>query len=318
MRLAPLSLSASIFATALSFGLIALPGTDAAAQGTMSPIDRDNTSCPTGWRNSYTGEDIKKCYPRGSGQTKPIYLNRDRSKACAPGYGQDGAWCREGAPSAPAKSSSGSSSSSSSSSTSSSSSSGPAVDRTVSFAALTKKSPLDRCPIGYYSRSDMSECITRFSNGPRARFKTGPCKPGEIDEWNLYCTEGASRITRTQAEGVAMSDFNYIYISNRPKAPTQTPSGADVYDSPPMVAAFGVKPPPNTTSASSSSSSTTQASNSDAAVPANCPAPSQAAAAGAALGGHLGGRSGNSQAGAALGGLLGAAASKSKKPAGCP
>jgi hypothetical protein len=170
----------------------------------------------------------------------------------------------------------------------------------------------------------MSVCTTRLSNGPRSRLKTGPCNAGEIDEWNLYCTEGANRITREQAESEATGDFNYIYTFNlyrgQQAGPNQTPSGDDVDNSPPMVAAFGVKPPRNSGSSStssSSSSSQTQASTSDTPVPANCPAPSQATAAGAALGGMFGGR--NAQAGAALGGLLGAAAGgKAKKPAGCP
>jgi hypothetical protein len=314
-------------ASALAFGMASLPSGDVAAQGTMSPVDRQNTSCPTGWRNSQGEagrEDIRKCYPRGNSQTTPIYLNNDRDpKPCAPGYGQDGRWCRQGAPAGRSSSSSSTSSASSSSrssSSSSSSSSGSAGDRMASFATLKKRSPLDRCPIGYFSKSDMSVCTTRLSNGTRSRFKTGPCNAGEIDEWNLYCTEGTSRITRDQAETEATGDFNYIYTANGGRPPTQTPSGDDVDNSPPMVAAFGIKPPRNSGSSpasSSSSSAQATASTSDIPVPANCPAPSQASAAGAALGGLLGGRR-NSQAAAALGGLLGAAAGGQPKPAGCP
>jgi hypothetical protein len=94
MKLLSLTLSATVLATTLTFGLTSFTGTDVAAQGTLSPVDRQNTSCPTGWRNSYTGEDIKKCYPRNNSQTTPIYLNRDK-KPCASGYVQDGAWCRQ-------------------------------------------------------------------------------------------------------------------------------------------------------------------------------------------------------------------------------
>lgn len=280
-------------------GIIAFTPAPAAAQGTTGPVFRDNTSCPTGWRNSYAGEDIKLCYPRGTSATKPIYLNRNK-KPCAPGYGQEGAWCVEGVKSKTASSDEQDSSDSSESSGSSSEGDGSAADRLVSYATLPKANRLDRCPLGYFSKDDMTTCTTRLSPAPQSRPKTGPCKSGEIDEWGLYCTANATVITRDQAEMEATRDFNNIYTQNMAQPPTQTPSGDDVDNAPPMVAAYGPRP---ARGSSASSASSSQASDQTA----QCTTDS-GSATGAAIGGALGG-----DAGAALGGMLGGLGKKKKK-----
>ncbi|WAC22363.1 hypothetical protein [Blastomonas sp. SL216] len=285
-------------AASMAMALATIPfARPAMAQGTTAPVFRDNTSCPTGWRNSYAGEDIKLCYPRGTSNTKPIYLNRNK-KPCASGYGQEGAWCVEGVKSKTAASDKQDSSSSSASS--GSSFEGSAADRLVSYGTVTKANKLDRCPLGYFSKSDMTTCTTRLSPAPKSRNKTGVCNSNEIDEWGLYCTADANVITRAQAEQEATRDFNAIYSANGANYPAQ---GSDTEDYPSMVAAYGPK--------GGGSSSAASATGSGAAQTAQASGCANGSATGAAIGGAMAG-----EGGAALGSMLGGLGKK-KKNKGC-
>lgn len=195
--------------------------------------------------------------------------------------------------------------SSNSSSSSGSTYEGPAADRLVSYGTITKANRLDRCPLGYFSKSDMTTCTTRLSPAPKSRNKTGACNSNEIDEWGLYCTADANVITREQAEQEADRDFNAIYSANGAQGPTQTPSGDDTTNSAPMVAAYGPKGGAQASNASASSGDQPAAQQT-----AQCPAGS-GSATGAAIGGAVGG-----DAGAVLGGMLGGLGKKKKKK-GC-
>jgi hypothetical protein len=290
-------ISMAAASAAMALAAFALPA-PAAAQGTKSPVPHDNAGCPTGWRHKgAAGEDIKLCYPRSS-SSKAIYLNRDRSKPCAPGYGQDNNWCVEGVKSKAA--SSAKEDSSSSSSSSGSSYEGPAADRLVSYGTITKANKLDRCPLGYFSKSDMTICTTRLSPAPKSRVKDGACNSNEIDEWGLYCTADATVITRAQAEQEATRDFNAIYSANGANYPAQ---GSDTEDYPSMVAAYG----PRGGAAPAQASASGAGDQTAAPQTAQCTTGS-GSASGAAIGGAVGG-----DAGAVLGSVLGGLGKKKKK-----
>ena len=284
--------------------------TSAMAQGTTSPVNRDNQSCPTGWRSSSSGENIKFCYPRSS-SSKPIYL-KQRNVACAPGYGPDGSWCREGAPVPKTSSTSSSSSSASTSAAPQSSSSGSSSPSRPVLA--TKQDKLDRCPVGMYTEGDGLQCFSRLPNPAIARTKgDAPCLPGEVNEYDLWCTSNYEHFTRDQITGALITDFNVIYMRNGRVGPKQL-QDKDWTKAPVYVALFGnssaaATPPTPSESTTTASAATTTPSN------PNCPTNAGAAQAGAEIGGALGARSGKGMLGRGLGALAGAAASKGKK--GC-
>lgn len=308
------TLSLANLALVASLALAGL-GAPAHAQGqNRDPVAKTSKTygCPSGWTSTKNGQtDTSMCFPQGSLAPK-IYAKRERD-ACAPGYVEEQRiWCTtKGAPKA-SSSSSGSkpaeapkAASSSSGSSASSGPSGPASDRLVSYATIAKANPLDRCPLGYFSKSDMTICTTRLSPAPVVRKNTGGCKADEIDEWGLYCTANAAAITRTQAENEAIRDFNAIYAANRGTPPAQ---GSDTDNYPSMVAAYG---PKGGAQASSSTSAAPAAADKPASQTAQCQS-GDASAAGAAIGAAVGG-----QAGAALGGMLGGLGKKKKKAPGC-
>lgn len=305
------ALSLANLALVASLALAGL-GAPAHAQGqNKAPVAKTNKTygCPSGWsstKNSQT--DTSMCFPLGS-LSPNIYAKKEK-ETCAQGYIEEQRiWCTtKGAKAASAASSSkpaaeSKSASSSASSSTSSAPSGPASDRLVSHGTIAKANPLDRCPLGYFSRSDMTECTTRFSPAPRVRKNTGGCNADEIDEWGLYCTAEATVITRAQAEAEAVRDFNQIYASNRAKPPAQ---GNDTDNYPSMVAAYG---PKGSTQANAAVSATS--GDRPAGQTAQCQTGS-GSVAGAAIGGAIGG-----DAGAALGGMLGGLGKKKKKAPGC-
>ena len=270
------------YAAALaSAALLALPvATPTFAQGAQSPMVKDGT-CPSGW--SVGGPSLRgkpnpnMCYPRTS-DAPLAYPNPSRS-SCADGYSRSSGYCVvSGGYSGPS-----------------------AADQLVSYGTITKASRADRCPLGYFSKGDMTVCTTRLSPAPKSRRKAGACRANEIDEWGLYCTADAKVITREQAEQEATRDFNAIYTANGANYPAQ---GSDTENYPSMVAAYGPKGSGGSASASSSSSGSTA---SPPATNSNCT--TDTSSAGAALGGQLGG-----QMGAALGGIMGGMA---KKKPGC-
>jgi hypothetical protein len=215
----------SMAAASAAMALAAIPfASPAAAQGAVAKQpEPKNGGCPKTWQKAKRGSDTTwYCYPEKD--SPPIYP-REVQVRCADGYKSEGNWC-VGAVAG----------SSSSSGSSGSSYEGPAADRLVSYGTITKANKLDRCPLGYFSKSDMTICTTRLSPAPKSRVKDGSCNSNEIDEWGLYCTADATVITRAQAEQEATRDFNAIYSANGANYPAQ---GSDTEDYPSMVAAYG-------------------------------------------------------------------------------
>lgn len=312
-------LSIANLALVASLALAGL-GAPAQAQGqNQAPVAKTNKTygCPSGWsstKNSQT--DTSMCFPQGSLSPK-IYSKKEK-ETCAEGYIEEQrVWCTtKGAKAASAAAASkaakeakdAKSASASESSSSSSAPSGPASDRLVSHATIAKANPLDRCPLGYFSKSDMTICTTRLSPAPVVRKNTGGCKADEIDEWGLYCTANAASITRAQAEAEAVRDFNAIYSFNRGKYPAQ---GDDTDNYPSMVAAYGPKGGAQAAAAAAPAAAGNSPAAQAAAQSAQCQT-GDASAAGAAIGGAVGG-----QTGAAIGGMLGGLGKKKKKASGC-
>lgn len=245
------------------------------AQGSLAPMPKaKDEKCPTNWSQK---TDKTACVP--SSLARPAY--RSATKKCAAGYEQSWDFCVEKGPSTYT---------------------GPAADRLVSYGTITKANRLDRCPLGHFSKSDMTTCSTRLSPAPKSRKKTGACNSNEIDEWGLWCTADANVITREQAVMEADRDFNAIYSANGANYPNQ---GNDTENYPSMVAAYGPKGG-SPASAAASSSGSDQGSNG-----AQCQASGNGAAQGAAVGGAVAG-----QAGAVIGGMIGGFGKKKKK-SGC-
>ena len=272
-----------MIAAAAAFGFT-LPTTPAFAQGSLSPFPVSGAGCPTGWTTGgnttrQDRPDPKTCYPRSS--SAPLAYANPSRKACAEGYTNSFGYCyvKKEEYSGPS-----------------------AADQLVSYGTITKGNKLDRCPLGHFSKSDMTTCTTWLSPAPKSRRKAGACRANEIDEWGLYCTADANVITRQQAEDEANRDFNAIYGANGATSPTQ--DGGETSNSAPMIAAYGPKGKGGGSSASVSSSSS---SDTESAPAANCTTTSTT---GSAIGGMLGG-----QAGAALGGMLGGKSKKKKN--GC-
>ena len=273
-------------ATLASAALLALPvATPAFAQGSKTPFAVDG-GCPPGWTkggnsSNRSRSDPNTCYPRSS-DAPLAYANPSRG-ACAGGYTKSGQYCY----------------------VAKAEYTGPsAADQLVSYGTITKASRADRCPLGYFSKGDMTVCTTRLSPAPKSRRKAGACRANEIDEWGLYCTADAKAITREQAEQEATRDFNAIYSANGANYPNQ---GSDTDNYPSMVAAYGPKGGSGGGGAAARSSSGSSESASAPATNPNCT--TDTSSAGAALGGALGG-----QMGAALGGMMGGMA---KKKPGC-
>lgn len=249
------------------------------AQGTLSPIERAG-SCPDGWsQGSVTKkQNASLCY---ASKDAPMAYRLQPGGSCGSGYRADGNFCTT----KPADEGGGS-----------------ASDRLVSHGTIKKANRADRCPLGYFSKDDMTTCTTWLSPAPKSRRKSGPCNSNEIDEWGLYCTADATVITRAQAEDEASRDFNAIYVENGANPPNQ---GSDTEDYPSMVAAYG--PRSKGGSSGSSGSAATTSSSSAVATPNAC-----TSASGAAIGGAIAG-----DAGAALGSMLGGLGKKKKKKDGC-
>lgn len=268
---------------AIAFALSATP---AAAQGSLSPFPSSGAGCPTGWTpggntTNRDRPDPKMCYPRSS--SAPLAYANPSRKACAEGYTNSSGYCyvKKAEYTGPS-----------------------AADQLVSYGTITKANRLDRCPLGHFSKADMTVCTTWLSPAPKSRKKVGACRAGEIDEWGIYCTAGANAITRKQAVDEGTRDFNAIYSANGAALPRQSPYGDDYEKSPQMIAAYGAT---SGGAAASSSSNSQSASNDAPAASTNCETGSSS---GAVLGGAIGG-----DAGAALGSMLGGLGKKKKKPA---
>jgi hypothetical protein len=166
---------------------------------------------------------------------------------------------------------------------------------------LTKPSKGNRCPTGWASTSDLSQCFTMVENPPTARPSGGkPCAPGEFNEWGVWCTSNYAATTKEQAYDALTVDFNRLYLRGGPADMKPVLSDDATAHYGPKTYADG------STSASASSSDTSK----PAEQTAQCTTDS-GSATGAAIGGAVGG-----EAGAALGGMLGGLGKKKKKK-GC-
>lgn len=268
-----LSLANLVLASSLALAGLSTP---AHAQGrNTGPIPMDGATCPEGWR-------ANKGYCEPGTNAPNVYI-KIKGKPCASGYHQYYTWnyCTDRRPDYTT-----------------------AADKLVSYGTITKANRLDRCPLGYFSKADMTICTTRLSPAPKSRKKTGACNSNEIDEWGLYCTADAGMITRAQAQQEADRDFNAIYSANGAQYPAQ---GSDTENYPSMVAAYGPKGGTSPAQAEARSAGDQAGATQQT---AQCPT-GNGSATGAAIGGALGG-----QGGAAIGAMLGGFGKK-KKAAGC-
>ena len=266
-------------------GIIAFTPAPAAAQGSVGPTPAEGQRiCPTGYvASTRDGRSDKTCYPNSG--ARAVY--RNNGGKCADGYKEDNRyWCIE---SAGAKSSS------------SSSSSSPNVDyvaaQSGTGAMLTKPSKGNRCPTGWASTRDLTQCFTMVENPPTARPSGGkPCAPGEFNDWDVWCTSNYAATTKEQAYDALTVDFNRLYLRGGP-VDMKGELSADA------TAHYGPK-----VYADSSSSASSSDSSKPAEQTAQNAACQEGSATGAAIGGALGG-----DAGAALGSMLGGLGKKKKK-----
>ena len=308
-RLSGIFVGAALLATSAAISL-----TPAHAQGqNKAPVPKTNKTwgCPSGWSSTKNGEtDTSMCFPLGSSSPN-IYPKKEKD-SCAEGYIEEkNVWCTtKGAKDANAAArKKADAESKSASNGSSSSSSGTPAPRQAPNSSVAKASPLDRCPLGHFSISDMSGCTPMFSPAPKVRTNTGGCSANEIDEWGLYCTADATVITRTQAEAAAVRDFNQIYAANELTVPTQ---GDDSANYPSMVAAYGPKGGAQANAESSANPAAKGKDKKEKAKDKNCDNETES---GAAVGGLIGGAVAGSE-GAVIGSTLGGIGKKKKKK-GC-
>ncbi|WP_372732523.1 hypothetical protein [Novosphingobium sp.] len=284
-------------AAALTLAHIALIGglaastlaTPAQAQGTLQPVASGGAQCPAGWayapsKNSRT--DGSTCYPSSS-RASEIY-RRSNGEACRAGYNPDASWCVKG----PA-----------------------AFVEPSSAGTLGKPNPNDRCPTGWYTGSNASECVTNAKPAPSARLKAGKsCRANEVDEWGVWCTSGYEHLSAKQMTSAAQIDFNNIYLKTRQLPPDAVGKNVDasvIKITPVYRKVYGDMLPDSTNATSSNAGATNENAASAASTPSKvCETAEQQ---GAALGGALGGSRGK-----ALGGLAGAALGGfGKKKSGC-
>jgi hypothetical protein len=78
---------------------------------------------------------------------------------------------------------------------------------------LARASATTRCPTGWSASANATECYTQMDNPPSARLKNGKsCAPGELDEWDTWCTSGYETMGRKVADSHAVQDFNEVYL----------------------------------------------------------------------------------------------------------
>jgi hypothetical protein len=258
----------------------------AMAQGTVGKMSVEG-QCPRGYEKAKRGSDATYyCYP--GKDAKPAYPKQGRS--CANGYEQQHNFCVVKA---------------AASSSSSSSSSSPSVDyiaaQSGTGATLTKPSKGNRCPTGWASTRDLTQCFTMVKNPPTARRSGGkPCAAGEFNDWGVWCTSNYQATTKEQAYDALTLDFNRLYLRGGP-----ADMKSDLSDD--ATAHYGPQ-----TSAVSSTSTSSSGSSKPAEQTAQCDTSGNGSASGAAVGGAIGG-----ETGAAIGAMLGGFGKKKKKSAGC-
>jgi hypothetical protein len=268
-----------------SLAALAIP-TPAMAQGTVGKMSVEG-QCPKGYEKAKRGSDATYyCYP--GRDAKPAYPKEGRS--CADGYEQQHNFCVVKA---------------AASSSSSSSSSSPNVDyiaaQSGTGAMLTKSSKGNRCPTGWASTRDLTQCFTMVENPPTARPSGGkPCAPGEFNDYDVWCTSNYGATTKEQAHDAETVDFNRLYTGGFQSIESGLSADA--------IAHFGPK-----IYADSSTSASSSGSSKPAEQTVQCDTSGNGSATGAAVGGAVAG-----EAGAVLGSVLGGLGKKKKKKAaGC-
>jgi hypothetical protein len=278
----------SIMALAALAGAASLPQ-PALAQGTTGPTPSNGKGCPGGYAAGSTwgkakdrGEsDPGMCYPNDKKNAPAVFQRKSSNNPCPAGMRAEssyGYWCTTKA--APEQ---------------------YTVEGKFGTAArLTKPSKGVRCPTGWSSTEQLTECFTTEATAPTARLSGGkPCALGEFNDWGVWCTSNYKATTARQAYRALVLDFNRLYTGGFQNMEPVLSLDATAH--------FG--PDPDTVSSSSSSASSSDSSK-PAEKTAQC-ATDSGSANGAAIGGAVGG-----EAGAALGGMLGGL-SKKKKKAGC-
>lgn len=216
-------------ALAVVLGGMAMPGGDAAAQGTDGPFPRGNRSCP----GVIYKQEGNMCVPsngtRASRKVYPLPSNRQ----CADGYKATTAYCEEIPGWKPPKAT-GASSSTSSNSTARAAPSGGSGGGAASGGrdpgtvglVLAKSNPLQLCPSGYRTSRDNQSCQTIKPEAPVARAKgAGPCNAGEIEEFGAWCTSTNTTLKAGQIENITIDDFNRIYTQNGRRMPVPARQG---------------------------------------------------------------------------------------------
>ena len=167
----------------------------AAAQGTsgiipIGPEDR----CPKEYERGKYGDpkrpNVALCYPTGS--NPPLVYVRQGNAECASGYYKDQhpEFC-----------------------TTKYTEWTTFEQRRSKATKLARASATTRCPIGWSASKTATECYTQMDNPPSARLKNGKaCAPGELDEWNTWCSSGYETMGRRVAESHANQDFNAVYL----------------------------------------------------------------------------------------------------------
>lgn len=270
-------------AAGAAMALTAIPfASPAMAQGTVGPITRVGSACPSGYSQGSPAARATPnpniCYP---GSDAPaVYV---KNGPCASGYRSDFGYCTDKPDGA--------------------------VYTPPTYGSIKKANRMDRCPVGYWTdQNDITSCVSPYQDkAPASRLKKGTaCAADEVDEWGVYCTSRLHKLSRSEAENTAVADVNNLYVLSNGGT---SPQGADYENTPGIVALFSAASAPQASGQASTAASGDQAAATT--QTAQCPT-GNGSATGAAIGGAVGG-----EAGAALGGMLGGLGKKKKKAAGC-
>lgn len=279
----------SISGACLFAGASMLPA-PAMAQGYKLPVPHEGAPCPSGWTrgdfsSSTRGLDRNLCY--SDNERSPAIVRRASTTDGCPARmnpaDKNSLWCWDKSTFVYHEDSRG---------------------RGEKF---DKPNTESRCPTGWITYSNHTQCYTMLENPPVARLSNGkPCNPGELADFGLWCTSNYEHLTYNQVDAASTNDFNVMDTYRLQNRMDPLPFDDKSDDA---KAYFESKQPAS--AAVSTSASSTSGDQPAAQQTAKCPAGS-GSASGAAIGGAIGG-----DAGAALGGMLGGLGKKKKKAAGC-
>lgn len=176
---------------------MALSANPAAAQqygpATIPVADSRGSKCPSGYTQGST-EGLKKvrtntglCYADGS---KPPYVMKKASLSdpCPAGLRSESSgslWC-----------------------TNKPEARGMALEQWLAKGKFAKPSKAARCPATYRSSLSFTECYTSIDNPPAVRLAKGkPCSPGEVNEFDLWCTSKFEHLPYSEIESAAFGDY---------------------------------------------------------------------------------------------------------------